>query len=905
MNNPLVASTVGVDGSSLVLNAVEAGALPVAAVLDRLGVGDDGLSTAEVSRRQLLWGPNAIRAYRARAWTVLQRQLRSPLLLLLVVTAGVSFGVGDRTDAVIIATILAVSVGLGFVNEYRAELAAAALHTQIRHQVVVRRGGHAQTVDVTDLVPGDRVLLTMGAVVAADLRLVVVNGLECDESVLTGESLPAEKSIGAVPAGTGLADVASCAFMGTVVRSGSGEGVVIATGTHSEFGRIAVGLSERQEETEFQAGLRHFSALLVQVAGVLTTSIFVFNLILQRPLLESLLFSLAIAVGITPQLLPAVVTTSLATGARRLARKKVLVKRLVCIEDLGDIEVLLTDKTGTLTEGRISFERSIDPDGAPSADVLRLGLICNEATVEDGTVVAGNALDVALLEAPEARGVATEPASRLAAVPFDHDRRMASVLIDDAHLGRVLITKGAPEGVLAACGDVSDAARETLEHEFHAGSRVVAVATRVTPTLKTATVADEHDLVLAGYLVFLDRPKSDAAASLKRLADLGILVKVVTGDNALVAEKVCRDLGLEVRGVLTGADIDALDDEALRAGVGDTTIFARVSPEQKSRLIRAHRAADRDVAFLGDGVNDAVALHTADVGISVESATDVAKDAADIVLLEKDLGVLADGVSEGRRTFANTIKYVLMGTSSNFGNMFSAAAGSTFLPFLPMLPSQILLNNLLYDSSQMAIPTDSTDAEMLARPSHWDIHFIRRFMLFFGPISSLFDFVTFGLMLGPFNAGPALFRSGWFVESLATQTLVVFVIRTRRVPFWQSRPSRPLLAAVLGVVAIGAVLPYSPFSHQLGFQPLPAAFFAALAGMVIAYLFLVEMAKRHFFDRVPEPAHPQRTPASRRRHKIRRRALRWTNPAPSDARPRADQFARESRSGGLPTAPTV
>ena len=899
-----MASTVGVENSPLGLNSVEAGALPVAAVLDRLGVGDDGLSTAEVGQRQLLWGPNAIRAYRARAWTVLQRQLRSPLLLLLVVTAGVSFGVGDRTDAVIIATILVVSVGLGFVNEYRAELAAAALHTQIRHHVVVRRDGHAKPVDVTELVPGDRVLLTMGAVVAADLRLVVVNGLECDESVLTGESLPAEKSTEAVSAGTGLADIASCAFMGTVVRSGDGEGVVIATGTHTEFGRIAVGLGERQEETEFQAGLRHFSALLVQVAGVLTTSIFVFNLILQRPLLESLLFSLAIAVGITPQLLPAVVTTSLATGARRLARKKVLVKRLVCIEDLGDIEVLLTDKTGTLTEGRISFERAIDPVGAPSTDVLRLGLVCNEATVEDGTVVAGNALDVALHEAPEARDVATQPASRLAAVPFDHDRRMASMLVADATHGRVLVTKGAPESVLAACSDVSDAARETLEREFHAGSRVVAVATRVAPTLETATVADEHDLVLAGYLVFLDRPKADAAASLQRLADLGILVKVVTGDNALVAEKVCRDLGLEVRGVLTGADIDALDDEALRTRVGDTTIFARVGPEQKSRLIRAHRAADRDVAFLGDGVNDAVALHAADVGISVESATDVAKDAADIVLLEKDLGVLADGVSEGRRTFANTIKYVLMGTSSNFGNMFSAAIGSTFLPFLPMLPSQILLNNLLYDSSQMAIPTDSTDAEMLARPSHWDIRFIRRFMLFFGPISSLFDFVTFGLMLGPFNAGPALFRSGWFVESLATQTLVVFVIRTRRVPFWRSRPSRPLLAAVLAVVAIGAALPYSPFSHQLGFQPLPAPFFAALGGMVIAYLFLVEVAKRRFFDRVPEPAHPERTPSSRRRHKIRRRALRWTDPSPSDPQPRPDRVAREARSGGPPTVPT-
>ena len=409
----------------------------------------------------------------------------------------------------------------------------------------------------------------------------------------------------------------------------------------------------------------------------------------------------------------------------------------------------------------------------------------------------------------------------------------------------------------------------------------MAVASRPAPNLSAVTAADEHDLNLVGYLVFLDQPKPDAAASLQRLASLGILVKVVTGDNAQVAEKVCRDLGLDVRGILAGAEIDKLSDEELRERASDTTIFARVSPEQKSRLIRAHRAADRDVAFLGDGVNDAVALHVADVGISVESGSDVAKDAADIVLLEKDLGVLAEGVAEGRRTFANTIKYVLMGTSSNFGNMFSAAAASTFLSFLPMLPGQILLNNLLYDTSQMAIPTDNVDPEMVQRPSHWDVHFIRQFMLVFGPISSLFDFLTFALMLGVFDAGPSLFRSGWFVESLATQTLIVFVIRTRRVPFWRSRPSRPLLFAVLGVVAIGCVLPYSPFAHDLGFRALPAAFFLALGVMVAAYLFLVEIAKRRFFERVPGPAHPLRTRSGRRWHRVQRLAPRWIRQRPT------------------------
>jgi Mg2+-importing ATPase len=865
------------------LSVTEAATLDPSVVMRRLETTAGGLSVEEAARRRALVGPNAVRTHHARWWVVLGRQLRSALLLLLVVTATVSFFVGDRSDAVIIGVILVASVGLGFVNEYRAELAAEALHTQIRHEVVVHRGGQSVRVDVTELVPGDLARLTMGAVVPADLRVVGADGLECDESVLTGESLPAEKTPDPVAVGCDLADTSSCAFMGTIVQEGSGQGIVVATGARTEFGRIALGLGERQEETEFQAGLRHFSVLLVRVAGVLTTSIFVINVVLARPLFESLLFSLAIAVGITPQLLPAVVTTSLATGSRRLARKRVLVKRLVCIEDLGDIEMLLTDKTGTLTEGRITFERAIDPAGVPSAETLEYGLACNEATVEQGVAVGGNALDVALWDAAGADAV--PPAPRIATAPFDHERRMASVLVDHPQHGRLLITKGAPESVLARCSAVPTAARRTLDAEFGAGSRVVAVAARDASGLRTVTPADEHDLSLVGYLVFLDRPKASAAGSLRRLADLGITVKVVTGDNATVAEKVCRDLGLDTRGTLTGAEIDAVDDEALRQRVAETTIFARVSPEQKARLIRAHRAAGRDVAFLGDGVNDAVALHTADVGISVESGTDVAKDAADIVLLEKDLDVLADGVAEGRRTFANTIKYVLMGTSSNFGNMFSAAVASTFLSFLPMLPSQILLNNLLYDTSQMSIPTDRVDPELLARPSHWDIRFIRRFMLLFGPISSLFDFATFALMLLVFDAGPSLFRSGWFVESLATQCLVVFVIRTRRVPFWRSGPSLTMRVAVLGVVAVGAYLPYSPLSHDLGFTPLPVAFFAALAVMVVLYLTLVEIAKRRFFERVPRPRHPERSHRWRHRRRVERLASRWTHPGPLPTRP--------------------
>jgi Mg2+-importing ATPase len=867
------------------VSLAEAAALSCDAVLARLGVSEVGLKAGEAARRLAVGGPNAVRTHRLRWWVVLGRQLRSALLLLLLVTATISFFVGDRSDALIIGVILLVSVGLGFVNEYRAQLAAEALHTQIRHEVVVRRDDRSEVVDVINLVPGDVVRLTMGAIVAADVRVLAADGLECEESILTGESQPTEKSPAAIAAGADLGDMTSCAFMGTIVHAGSGDAVVVATGTRTEFGRIALGLGERQEETEFQAGLRHFSGLLARVAGVLTTSIFVINVLLHRPLLESLLFSLAIAVGITPQLLPAVVTTSLATGSRRLARQKVLVKRLVCIEDLGDIEVLLTDKTGTLTEGHIAFERAIDTNGASSLDVFASGLVCTEATIEDHHAVGGNPLDVALWEAPEAQTIAPIP-QRLATVPFDHDRRMTSVLIDDTEHGHLLVTKGAPEDVLARCTNVTDSARATLEAEFSAGSRVVAVATRSVPGLVGITPVDEHDLTLVGYLVFLDPPKVDAAQSLRRLADLGIAVKVVTGDNAMVAAKICRDLGLDVEDTLTGSQIEALDDDTLRTRVAGTTIFARVSPEQKARLVRMHRTVGRDVAFLGDGVNDAVALHAADVGISVESGADVAKDAADIVLLEKDLDVLAEGVAEGRRTFANTIKYVLMGTSSNFGNMFSAAVASTFLSFLPMLPSQILLNNLLYDSSQMTIPTDLVDDEMLTRPSHWDLHFIRRFMLFFGPISSLFDFATFAIMLLGFHAGPPLFRSGWFVESLATQTLVVFVIRTRRIPFWRSRPSRAMFIAVLTVVAIGAYLPYSPFSHALGFQPLPALFFVALVGMVVAYLTLVEFGKRLFFERVPAPVHPLRTHAWRHQHVIRRRVAHWTHHEPPQLLPR-------------------
>ncbi|MGZ4645208.1 MAG: magnesium-translocating P-type ATPase, partial [Blastococcus sp.] len=693
-------------------------------------------------------------------------------------------------------------------------------------------------------------------------------------------SMPVSKDPAPVPGAAALGDLTSCLFMGTVIQAGNCTGVVVATGGRAEFGRIALGLGERQPQTEFQLGLKRFSFLLLQVAIGLTTLIFIANLLLQRPLIQSLLFSLAIAVGITPQLLPAVVSTALATGSRQLARIKVLVKRLVSIEDLGDMDVLVTDKTGTLTEGRITFTAALDPGGAPAPEVVRLGLLATETDLSDpgAAAAAGNPLDAALWAAAGDAPDSLVGCKRLGLLPFDHERRMTSAVVQEPDGDRRLVVKGAPESVLARCRAVPPGATSLLEAQFAAGSRVVAVAVRAAPDHDVPMTADEQDLTLAGFLVFLDPPKISAAASLQRLASLGVTVKVCTGDNPLVAQEVCARLGLTAGRAYTGADLGGMDDEAFDTAARTGIVFARVSPEQKSRLVTALRRQGHAVGFLGDGVNDALALHAADVGISVDTATDVAKDAADVILLEKDLGVLADGVMAGRRIFANTIKYVLMGTSSNFGNMFSAAAASAVLPFLPMLPSQILLNNLLYDAGQLTIPTDHVDPEQLHAPSHWDIASIRRFMLFFGPISSLFDFLTFALMLGVFQASAGEFRAGWFAESLATQTLVIFAIRTRRSPFTRSRPSRPLLIACLTTVAVGAVLPQSALAGILGFTPLPTGFFLALAAMVLGYLVLIELAKRVFYA-LPETRLPHRRGRGHG-HRLQRRAARFSVPAP-------------------------
>ncbi|WP_293238515.1 magnesium-translocating P-type ATPase [Mycolicibacterium sp.] len=857
-----------------VLTAAEVSTTSVADVLASLDGSAAGLTSAEAAARLARDGPNALRTHRVSAIAVLGRQLRSALLGLLAATAALSYFLGDGTQASIIGAILVASIALGFVNEYRAERATAALHSRVHHNVLARRDGHFVKIDVAELVVGDVIRLALGEAVPADVRLIEVTGLECNESILSGESTAAEKWPQTVKTAGALSDSTDLAFMGTIVSAGEGIGVVYATGARAEFGRIAAGLGERHPETDFQRGLRQFSYLLLWVALTLTVFILVINLLLARPLIQSMLFALAIAVGITPQLLPAVVSTSLATGSRRLAKLKVLVKRLVCIEDLGDIDVLVTDKTGTLTEGRIHLVDGVDADGAHCDAVIRAGLLATDVDLDTGGA-SSNEMDAALWESPDSRRLTTVAAHRIATLPFDHERRATYALVDDGD-ARVLVVKGAPEQVLEDCVSVPTGAQAVLDGLFANGRRVVAVASRPAPGLTTITAAEATGLELVGFLVFADEPKAAARNSLARLTALGIEVKVATGDNPRVAEKVCADLGLASKGTVTGAELDSLDDAELESVMRDNTIFARISPEQKAHLVGAARRSGRSVGFLGDGVNDALALHAADVGISVDTAADVAKDAADVVLLEKDLDVLADGVAEGRRIFANTIKYVLMGTSSNFGNMFSAAAASAVLSFLPMLPSQILLNNLLYDSSQLAIPTDRVDEEQLHAPSHWNIAFIRRFMLTFGPISSLFDFLTFGLMLGVLHAGPVEFRTGWFVESLATQTLIIFAIRTRRVPFFRSRPGGIMILTTLSVVAIGVVITLSPVAGVLGFTALPWQFFGALVLLTVAYLVLVEVTKNVFYaDPVPLAGAPRRVRG--REHQIQRRAARFSH----------------------------
>ncbi len=821
-----------------------------------------GLSTDEAARRLGTDGPNVVASSSPKLWRIVGVQFRNVVLVLLLVTAGVSGVLGQVQDAVVILLVLSLSVGLGAWNEYRSALVSSAMGDRLRHTTRVLRDGIWTTADVRSVVVGDLARLGVGSIVPADCVVVHATDLWCDESVLTGESRPVPRSVG------------DHVLQGAVVVAGSAEAQVRATGARTEFGGIAAGLRTRAPETSFQAGLARFSVLLVWIAVALMLLIVVSGIAFSRPLLTTVLFALAIAVGVTPQLLPAVVSTALAAGARRLEHADVLVKRLVCVEDLGGVDVLVTDKTGTLTSGGLRFRSAIGADGRPDGRVLAAA----RATVPDDVAVAGtvgasvaDVLDREVLAAAHQAG--TAPVDVVATLPFDHERMRSSALVHRADGTQTVVVKGAPDVVVPRCGDVPSTASAVLDRLRAEGHRVLAVATvDVDDDARTADPDTAGGtLALLGFVVFEDPPRPGVAAAVAALERLGVRIVVVTGDDPVVAEQLARSVGITVGAPLLGSALGA----AAPSGTGGTSarsgadaelarrvlgagVVARVRPADKAVVVRALRASGRTVAFLGDGVNDALALHAADVGISVVTATDVARDAADVVLLDKDLAAVVTAVRTGRRVFANTLKYVMMGTSSNIGNMLSAAVAASFLPFLPMLPAQVLLNNLVYDLGQLTIPTDRVDPERLAAPSRWDVGAVRRFMLTFGPVSSLFDFVTFAVLLGVVHAGPAEFRTVWFVESLITQSLVVFVIRTNRMPSWRSRPGPWLTAGALGSALVAVAIPLSPLGPVVGFAPLTWPLLATIGVIAVAYLVLAETLKAllfRFVFREPSTTH--------------------------------------------------
>lgn len=820
-------------------------ALEPSALIGALSTDAGGLSTTEAVRRRAAAGPNTIgSAHRHRALRLLALQFASPIIGILAAATVLAMVLGDLTDGVIILAIIGASGLLGFWQEHSAGRAVDALLAQVRVEVEVLRDGREVGVPVEDIVAGDVVVLRAGDIVPADCRILASHSLLVDEAALTGESYPAEKLPGVVASEAALAGRTNSVFLGTHVVSGTATALVVSTGAATEFGTLAAELEGRDVTTRFERGITAFGLLLVRAMVVLVTSIFAVNLLLDRPVVDSLLFSLALAVGLTPQLLPAIVAVSLSAGARQMATERVIVKRLDAIEDFGAMTVLCTDKTGTLTSGAAQLDAALDLDGRTSDEVLRLARL--NAGLQRGFT---NPLDAAVMQGR----AALDPGLRLDEVPYDFERKRLSVLAADGI--PTLITKGAFAEVLAvsSTAEISGAAvpldtvRTSLDERFAAlsaqGFRVIGLATREMPGRSTADVADETDMTLRGLLTFADPPKPGAPEAIEELAGIGVSVRLVTGDNRLAARQIAAGVGLPAGEILTGRDIDGLDDAALANRCRGIAVFAEVDPLHKERIVRGLRAAGATVGFLGDGINDAAALHAADVGISVDSAVDVAKQAAAIVLLDKDLAVVAHGVRLGRRTFANTLKYVRVTVSANFGNMLSMAAASAFLPFLPLLPRQILLLNFLSDIPGTTIAADEVDPELLTSPQAWDIRAIRRFMVAFGLLSSAFDIMTFFVLRMGFDAGATLFRSGWFVESTATELAVMLVLRTSR-PFWRSRAGRALVAtsALVAVVTVG--LPYSPLADTLGLVGLPARIVVILGLLTALYVTANEVLKR-------------------------------------------------------------
>ena len=828
---------------------------PLENVLQKARSRTAGLTTPEAATRLAQYGPNRLDD-RAHTYLLVQffRRFTNPLTLVLLIAAAISATTGDVASFAIIVVIVFLSVILDFVQEQRAGRAIEALRQRVALTTRVLRDGQESDVPVSALVPGDVILLSAGDLVPADCRLMEAKDLFVNEATLTGESFPAEKHAGALPAGTSAPVPANAAFMGSSVVSGTGKMLVLRTGRTTQLGVIARSLRS-EPPTAFALGIRDFGLLIVRLTILLVLFVLLINLLFQRPMLESFLFALALAVGLTPELLPMVITVTLAHGALRMAEKQVIVKRPSAIHDLGSMDVLCSDKTGTLTEATIHLVREIDLNGQPSANVLRLAFL--NAAFETGIK---SPLDAAILNASK---FDLSGWTKIDEVPFDFERRRVSVLLENAGK-RTLIVKGAPEDVLKlsshyhaggeAVLEIDDAARsranETIAQLGRDGFRLLGIAWRDADADRSdARVGDERDLVFAGFAVFIDPPRESAKPALQALGNLGIAVKIITGDNEHVAQHICEALGITISGLVMGSDLSSMTDEALAARVETANLFCRITPMQKARIIRALRRRGHVVGYIGDGINDAPSINAADVGLSVEGAVDVAREAASMILLENDLGVLAEGVKEGRRTFANILKYVVMGTSSNFGNMFSMAGGVLFLPFLPMLPIQILLNNLLYDVSEIAIPLDRVDDDLIRRPHRWNMKFVRDIMLVLGPVSSLFDFLTFGLLLLVFRADAALFHTGWFVESLATQVLVIFIIRTRGNPL-KARAHPALAATSLAVVITALALPYTPLGGWLGFLPLPLPLLLALGATTLAYLASVEAVKWTFRTRI-------------------------------------------------------
>lgn len=836
--------------------------LPADELLRALGSSPRGLSAEEARQRLGASGQNILApAPRHAALRLFLDRFRSPLLLILVFAALVSLVVHDWLDALIVLGIVAISAVLSTIQEYRASSAVEKLRRQVAATSTVLRDGAAQTIASTDIVPGDIVLLSAGSLVPADGMVLEAKDFFVSQALLTGETFPVEKQPGQVAAQAGLAERGNSVFMGTSVRSGTAKVLIVHTGRDSAFGEIAESMAKRPPETEFERGLRHFGGLLMRVMVLVVLAVLTINILLQRPTVDTLLFAIALAVGLSPELLPAILAITLSKGAQKMAGHGVIVRQLNAIENLGSMDVLCTDKTGTLTRGVVQLDATLDATGQPSAEVLRLAAL--NARLQQGL---GNPLDGAVAARAEAEGIVTDGATKLDEIPYDFVRKRLSIVVAQPESGDALmITKGALEQVLEVCGHaqldgktvpLDEPAQALIRQRFTAwseqGYRVLGLARRSLPLQPAWHREDERDMTFAGFLLFFDPPEPGVRKTLDALHALGVDLKIITGDNRLVARHVAEAVGLPAGLILTGAELLDMKDEALWHLAPRVSLFAEVDPNQKERIIRALQKTGHVVGYLGDGINDAPALHAADVGISVNTAVDVAKEAADLVLLEHDLDVVRQGIDEGRHTFANTLKYIFVSTSANFGNMISMAAASLFLPFLPMLAKQVLLNNFMADIPAMSIAGDNVDREWESTPHRWDMRFVRNFMITFGLVSTAFDMITFGALFYLVGETPELFRTGWFVESLLTQLAILFVIRTY-LPFYASRPGSVLAATALVMMAFAVLLPYSPLAAPLGFVPLPLPVLAAILAISILYIVVSELTKQMFYRRIGAP----------------------------------------------------